>query len=52
MERYTLSQIRLYVDAATRLKKRDMANQVRAVSLAIAQAFGENISGVLKDLDG
>ncbi len=28
-----------------------MANQVRAMSLAIAQAFGSDISAVLKELD-
>jgi hypothetical protein len=35
-----------------RIKRRDMANQVRAMSLAIAGAFGEDITEKLRELDG
>lgn len=35
-----------------KLKRRDMANQVRAMSLAIAQAFGEDIKSAMQELDG
>lgn len=35
-----------------RINRRDMANQVRAMSLAIAGAFGEDIKPTLQELDG
>jgi hypothetical protein len=34
-----------------RIRRRDMANQVRAVSLAIAGAFGADVNATLKELD-
>ena len=43
--------MRLFAEMAAKQRRRDMANQVRAMSLAIAQAFGSDISGVMKELD-
>jgi hypothetical protein len=43
--------MRLYLDAAVKQRKRGMADQINAVGVAIAQAFGEDVSAVLKNLE-
>lgn len=47
----TIAQMRLFAELAAKQQRRAIANQVRAMSLAIAQAFGSDISGALKELD-
>jgi hypothetical protein len=42
----------MFTEAALRAQRRDMANQVRAMTLAIAGAFGEDIKPTLQELDG